>query len=112
MVEDSRDPVVFADVEIPGIAGCVTTGFGRILNRNQISRTGAYRQFLHSYNANELSSQPDDVKNEVQPSFVNDNYWFLLPFRVYWDTSATVSDKGMHKLPIGTGREGTCALRA
>ena len=56
-----------------------------------------------SYNANELSSQPDNVKNEVQPSFVNDNYWFLLPFHVYWDTGATVTDKGMQKLPIGTG---------
>ena len=56
-----------------------------------------------TYNANELSSQPDNVKNEVQPSFVNDNYWFLLPFHVYWDTSATVTDKGMQKLPIGTG---------
>ena len=56
-----------------------------------------------TYNATELSSQPDNVKNEVEPSFVNDNYWFLLPFHVYWDTSATVTDKGMQKLPIGTG---------
>jgi len=56
-----------------------------------------------TYNANQLSAQPDNVKNEVNPGFVNDNYWFLLPFHVYWDTSATVTDKGMQKLPIGTG---------
>jgi len=56
-----------------------------------------------TYNANQLSSQPDNVKNEVEPGFVNDNYWFLLPFHVYWDTSATVTDEGMQKLPIGTG---------
>ncbi|HEX7960449.1 MAG TPA: hypothetical protein VF493_11055, partial [Terriglobales bacterium] len=30
-----------------------------------------------SYNRNELSSQPDAVKNEVEPAFVNDNYWLL-----------------------------------
>ena len=56
-----------------------------------------------TYNANELSSQPDNVKNEVEPAFVNDNYWFLLPFHVYWDTSATITDEGTQKLPIGTG---------
>ena len=27
----------------------------------------------------ELSSQPDAVKNEVDPAFVNDNYWLLFP---------------------------------
>lgn len=56
-----------------------------------------------SYNRNELSSQPEAVKNEVEPAFVNDNYWLLLPFHVYWDTSATVTDQGMKKLPIGQG---------
>src|ERR1700756_1482350 len=25
----------------------------------------------------ELSSQPDNVKNQVDPSFINDNYWLL-----------------------------------
>ena len=56
-----------------------------------------------TYKRTELNSQPDNVKNEVDPSFINDNYWFLLPFHVYWDTSATTTDKGMQKLPIGTG---------
>ena len=26
-----------------------------------------------------------------------------MPFHVYWDTSATVTDKRMEKLPVGTG---------
>jgi hypothetical protein len=56
-----------------------------------------------SYNRNELSSQPDAVKNEVEPAFVNDNYWLIFPFHVYWDTSATVTDQGMKKLPLGQG---------
>jgi hypothetical protein len=56
-----------------------------------------------SYVQSELDKQPDQVKNEVEPAFVNDNYWLLFPFHAYWDTSATVSDKGMQKLPIGNG---------
>ena len=56
-----------------------------------------------SYNASDLNSQPDAVKNEVEPAFVNDNYWLLFAFHAYWDTSAKVTDEGMQKLPIGTG---------
>src|SRR5258707_5731323 len=56
-----------------------------------------------SYMRSELSSQPDPVKNEVDPAFVNDNYWLLFPFHAYWDTSATVTDQGMQSLPIGNG---------
>jgi hypothetical protein len=56
-----------------------------------------------SYVRSQLSSAPDNVKNEIEPGFVNDNYWFLLPFHVYWDTSATVTDEGMQKLPQGKG---------
>jgi hypothetical protein len=56
-----------------------------------------------TYDSSQLSSQSDQVKNEVEPAFINDNYWLLFPFHAYWDTSATVTDKGMQKLPIGTG---------
>ena len=56
-----------------------------------------------SYNASDLASQPDAVKNEVEPAFVNDNYWLLFAYHAYWDTSAAVTDEGMQKLPIGTG---------
>jgi hypothetical protein len=56
-----------------------------------------------TYMRSELSSQPDNVKNAVEPAFVNDNYWLLFPFHAYWDTSATVTDDGMKKLPTATG---------
>jgi hypothetical protein len=56
-----------------------------------------------TYMRSELSSQSDQVKNEVDPSFTNDNYWLLFPFHAYWDTSATVTDGGMQKLPLGKG---------
>lgn len=56
-----------------------------------------------SYMRSELSSQPDAVKSEVDPAFVNDNYWLLFPFHAYWDKSATVTDEGMKQLPLGNG---------
>ena len=56
-----------------------------------------------SYLQSQLNSQPANVKDAIEPSFVNDNYWLLFPFHAFWDTSATVTDQGMHKLPIGTG---------
>ena len=56
-----------------------------------------------SYNRNQLSSAPANVKDEVEPAFVNDNYWFIFPFHAYWDTSATVAEKDKQKLPIGPG---------
>jgi hypothetical protein len=56
-----------------------------------------------TYDSSQLSSQSDQVKNEVEPAFVNDNYWLMFPFHAYWDTSATVTDEGMKKLPVGAG---------
>jgi len=56
-----------------------------------------------TYLRSELSSQPDNVKNEIDPGFVNDNYWTLFPLHAYWDTSATVIDQGTFNLPMGSG---------
>lgn len=56
-----------------------------------------------TYDSSRLNTQSDMVKNEVEPSFVNDNYWLLFPLHAYWDKSATVTDQGMKKLPLGTG---------
>jgi hypothetical protein len=56
-----------------------------------------------TYLRGQLSSQPDNVKNQIDPSFMNDNYWLLFPFHAYWDASATVTDQGMRKLPVGAG---------
>jgi hypothetical protein len=56
-----------------------------------------------TYVRSQLSSQSDAVKNEIDPSFVNDNYWILFPFHAYWDISADIQDKGMQPLPQGSG---------
>ena len=56
-----------------------------------------------TYKRSELSSQPDMVKNEVDPGFINDNYWTLFPLHAYWDKSASVIDQGMFNLPQGSG---------
>jgi hypothetical protein len=45
----------------------------------------------------------DDVKKQTDSGFTNDNYWLLFPLHAYWDKSATVTDQGMKKLPIGAG---------
>jgi hypothetical protein len=56
-----------------------------------------------TYLRSQLGSQPAVVQDEVEPNFVNDQYWLLFPFHVAWDTGATVEDAGMHALPIGKG---------
>src|SRR6267154_6147890 len=55
------------------------------------------------YNRSQLNSAPANVKDEIEPAFVNDNYWFIFPFHAYWDTSANVTVKDKQKLPIGQG---------
>ncbi|MBZ5615500.1 MAG: hypothetical protein LAO23_15945 [Acidobacteriia bacterium] len=64
-----------------------------------------------TYMRSELSSQTEAVKNEVDPGFINDNYWLVFPFHAYWDTSATVTDQGMKKLPAGTGSAELVAVK-
>jgi hypothetical protein len=54
-----------------------------------------------TYQRSQLSGQSDAVKNEIDPAFINDQYWLLLPLHVAWDGGATVTDEGMHKLPLG-----------
>ena len=56
-----------------------------------------------TYQRSQLGSQSDAVKNQIDPAFINDQYWLLLPFHFRWDGSATVTDQGMHKMPIGNG---------
>ena len=56
-----------------------------------------------TYKRSQLGSESDLVQDEVDPAFVNDNYWLLFPFHVAWDTGAKVDDTGMHKLPLGKG---------
>jgi hypothetical protein len=56
-----------------------------------------------TYVRSQLSSQPENVQKEIDPGFVNDQYWLFFPFHACWDTGATVEDKGMQKLPLGGG---------
>ena len=56
-----------------------------------------------TYVRSQMGSQSDQVKKEIDPGFINDQYWLLFPFHTCWDTGADVEDKGMEKLPIGKG---------
>jgi hypothetical protein len=56
-----------------------------------------------TYLRSQLGSQPAEVSETIDPGFLNDNYWLLLPFHVFWDSSAAVEDAGMQKLPQGQG---------
>jgi hypothetical protein len=53
-----------------------------------------------TYQRSQLDSQSDAIKTQIDPGFVNDQYWFLLPLHVAWD-GATVTDEGMHDTPLG-----------
>jgi len=55
-----------------------------------------------TYRRSDLGSQSDAVKSQIDPSFINDQYWLIFPFHVVWD-KAPVTDEGTHKLPIGSG---------
>ena len=56
-----------------------------------------------TYVRSQLDSQPDNVKKEIDPAFVNDQYTLLFPLHVYWDSWADVHDMGTQKLPLGKG---------
>ena len=56
-----------------------------------------------TYLRSQLDRQPPNVKDDIDPGFVNDQYWVVFPFHVYWDTGADVQDKGMKDLPLGNG---------
>ncbi len=64
-----------------------------------------------TYVRSQLSSQPDNVKNEIDPGFVNDQYWLVFPFHVVWDSGANVEDAGMQKLPLGKGSAQKVAVK-
>ena len=56
-----------------------------------------------TYVRSQLNSEPANVKDEIEPAFVNDQYWLVFPFHVYWDSSADVQDLGAQKLPLAKG---------
>jgi len=54
-----------------------------------------------TYVRSQVDSQPENVKKEIDPGFINDQYWLLLPFHFVWDSGASVEDKGMQTVPGG-----------
>jgi len=57
-----------------------------------------------TYLQSDLYKESDVVKDQVDPAFVNDNYWIIFPFHAYWDSpGADVQDKGMQQFPSGKG---------
>lgn len=56
-----------------------------------------------TYLRSQVDSQPANVRDEIDPAFVNDQYTLLFPLHVYWDSWADVHDMGMQKLPLGEG---------
>src|SRR5258708_13811973 len=43
-----------------------------------------------TYLRSQINSAPANVKDEIKPAFLNDNYLFIFPFHAYLDTSANV----------------------
>ena len=39
-----------------------------------------------TYLRSQLGSQSAEVKDDIDPGFLNDNYWLILPFHIVWDT--------------------------
>ncbi len=56
-----------------------------------------------TYVRSQVNSGPANVKDEIEPNFVNDNYWLIFPFHAYWDTSAAVQEQDKQKLPLAKG---------
>jgi hypothetical protein len=55
-----------------------------------------------TYVQSQLSGAPANVRDEIDPAFVNDKYNLLFPLQFYWD-GAVARDMGTQKLPIGDG---------
>src|SRR5205807_7673514 len=91
------------DYKVTGVQTCALPIFGRRAAdlRPDIDKDG--KPVRVSSVRSQISSAPANVKDEVEPAFVNDNYWFIFPFHAYWDTSAIVTVKDMQKLPLGKG---------
>lgn len=73
---------------------------------DQVSYEGkdkAGKPVKFTYVRSRLGGEPAEVRSAIDPAFVNDQYWLLLPFHVYWDSGADVKDMGIQKLPLGKG---------
>ena len=64
-----------------------------------------------TYKRSQLGDQAANVQGEIEPGFVNDQYWLFLPFHVVWDAGAAVEDAGTRKLPLGNGSAETIVAK-
>ena len=64
-----------------------------------------------TYSRSQLASQSATVKDQVDPAFINDQYWLVFPFHLVWDGGATIEDAGMQKLPLGKGSAKKVAVK-
>jgi len=64
-----------------------------------------------TYSRSDLGSQSAVVKEQVDPGFINDQYWLVFPFHMVWDGGAKVEDAGMQKLPLGKGSAHKVAVK-
>jgi hypothetical protein len=64
-----------------------------------------------TYLRSNLEDESANVRDEIEPAFVNDEYNLLFPLHVYWDSSADVEDMGVQKLPLGNGSAKRVAVK-
>lgn len=55
-----------------------------------------------TYVESQLDAAPANVRDQIEPAFGNDKYNLIFALQAYWD-GAAITDKGMQKLPVGTG---------
>lgn len=55
-----------------------------------------------TYVQSRLGDEPANVRDEIDPAFVNDKYNLIFPLQLYWD-GAVVRDESTQKLPLGAG---------
>lgn len=92
------------DAELPGVK--LSRSWEWSPKTDTVSFTGkdkAGNPLKVTYKRSDLASQSDVVKKQIDPGFINDQYWLLLPLHLVWDGSATVTDDGRQKLPLGDG---------
>ena len=51
-------------------------------------------------NVKYIRSKIDSVPSNADKNFVNDKFWFFVPFQLVWDTSATISEPKSAIAPI------------
>jgi hypothetical protein len=64
-----------------------------------------------TYVQSQLDGAPANVRDEIDPAFVNDQYNLFFPLHVYWDSGADVEDMGEQQLPLGKGSAKRVAVK-